>query len=216
MPSAISSSKFCGADDGCRPEAQACVHRPSRGSGHDGNRAQRSHRRHRGDEDQPDAHRLQHDHLRSPRLHRRAVRCAGQYGLDRPRAADVHPRHERHGEDQAQSLRPGKSRSRRHPADQRRLHHRQPSQPHDLHGADLPRRRGGGVLVLHGALARCRRHPRRRHDRYLLRRPADADREDLSQGRAERGAHLRHQDQCAPAGTRHGRLPRPDRRGANR
>src|SRR5262249_4133752 len=40
---------------------------------------------------------------------------------------------------------------------------------------------------LHGALARRRRHARRRHDRHLFRRPADADREDLSQGRAERG-----------------------------
>ena len=34
-------------------------------------------------------------------------------------------------------------RARRYPADQRRLHHRQPSQPHDLHGAGLPRGRTG-------------------------------------------------------------------------
>ena len=37
----------------------------------------------------------------------------------------------------------------------------------------------GGVLLLHGALARRRRHARRRHDRHLFRRAADADREDL-------------------------------------
>ena len=114
------------------------------------------------------------------------------------------------------ALRRREPRSRRHPAHQRRLHHRQPPQPHDLHGADLPRRRGGGVLLLHGALARRRRHARRRHDRHLLRRPADADREDLPQGRAERGADLDHQDQRAPARARDGRLPRPDRRGQDR
>ena len=201
-------------DAALKPELR--VQQPSRRSGDDRDRAQRSHRRYRGDEDQPDAHRLQHDHLRSARLHRRLVRCARQHRLDRTRAADVHPRHERHGEDQARSLRHGKSRSRRHPADQRCLHHRQPSQPHDLHRADLPRRRGGGILLLHGALARRRRHARRRHDRHLLRRPADADREDLPQGGAERGAHLRHQDQCALARARHGRFPRSDRGGPNR
>ena len=33
-------------------------------------------------------------------------------------------------------------------------------------------------------------------------------------GAAERGADLDHQDQCAPARARDGRLPRPDRGGA--
>jgi len=56
----------------------------------------------------------------------------------------------------------GEPRARRYPAHQRRLHHRQPPLPHDVHGADLPRRRGGSVLLLHGALARRRRHARRR------------------------------------------------------
>ena len=68
-------------------------------------RAQRPRRHHRGDEDQLDAHRLQHDHLRGARLHRRPVRRQGQHGVDRPRPADVHPRHERHREGQAQALR---------------------------------------------------------------------------------------------------------------
>ena len=162
-------------------------------SGHHRNRAQRSHRRDRGDEDQPDAHRLQHDHLRGARLHGRAVRRAGQHGVDRARPADVHPRHERHGEGQARAFRRREHRARRHPADQRRLHHRQPSQPHDLHGADLLGGRAGGVLLLHGALAGRRRHARRRHHRHLLRRPADADREDVPQGRDQRGTGLDHQ-----------------------
>ncbi len=48
----------------------------SRRSGRHRDRAQLPHRRDRGDEDQSDAHRLQHDHLRSARLYRRAVRCA--------------------------------------------------------------------------------------------------------------------------------------------
>ncbi len=168
-------------------------------SGDHRNRAQRSHRRDRGDEDQPDAHRLQHDHLRGARLHGRAVRRAGQYGVDRARPADVHPRHERHGEDQARALRRRESRAGRHPADQRRLHHRQPSQPHDVHRAGLLGGRAGGVLLLHGALAGCRRHPRWRHHRHLFRRPADADREDVPQGRHQRGAGLDHPHQCAAA-----------------
>ena len=40
-------------------------------------------------------------------------------------------------------LRRREHRAGRHPADQRRLHHRQPPQPHDVHGADLPRGRAG-------------------------------------------------------------------------
>ena len=47
-----------------------------RQSGRHRNRAQRPRRRDRGDEDQPHAHGLQHDHLRGARLHRRAVRRA--------------------------------------------------------------------------------------------------------------------------------------------
>ena len=56
-------------------------------------------------------------------------------------------------------LRRREHRAGRHPAHQRRLHHRLAPQPHDLHGADLPRRRAGRLLLLHGALAGRRRHP---------------------------------------------------------
>ena len=110
----------------------------------------------------------------------------------------------------------GEHRSGRRPAHQRRLHHRLAPQPHDLHGADLPRGRAGRLLVLHGALAGRRRHHHGGHDRHLLRRPADADREDLSQGRAERGADRPDQDERAPARARDGRFPRPARRGEDR
>ena len=88
-------------------------------------------------------------------------------------------------------------RARRHSADQRRLHHRFASEPHDLLGADFPRRRAGRLLLLHGALAGRRRHADGRHDRHLLRRPADAGRKDLSQRRAQRGTDLDHQEQRA-------------------
>ena len=73
-----------------------------------------------------------------------------------------------------------------------------------------------GVLLLHGALAGHRRHARRHDDRHLFRRPADADRQDLPQGRAQRGARLDHPDERAPAGARDGRLPRAGRRGEDR
>ena len=117
---------------------------------------------------------------------------------------------------QAQALRPGEHRSGRHPAHQRRLHHRLAPQPHDVLGADLPRRRAGRLLVLHGALAGRRRHDHRGHHRHLLRRPADADRQDPSQGRAERGADRPDQDERPPARARDGRFPRPARRGEDR
>ena len=66
-------------------------------------------------------------------------------------------------------------RARRHPRHQRRLHHRQPSQPRHPDPADLPQGRAGRVLLLHGALARYRRHARRHDHRHLFRGPADPD-----------------------------------------
>ena len=77
-------------------------------------------------------------------------------------------------------FRPGRHPAGRRAADQRRLHHRQPPQPHDVLGADLLQGELVALLVLHGALARRRRHARRDHDGHLFGRPADADREDLS------------------------------------
>ena len=76
--------------------------------------------------------------------------------------ADVHPRPLRCDQSEARILRPRRHRAGRHPADQRRLHHGQPSQPHDLHAADLSRRRDRRVLFVDGALDRHRRHARRR------------------------------------------------------
>ena len=66
-------------------------------------RAQRRHRGDRGNEDQPHAHRLQHDHLRGAGLHHRPVHAGGRDRLDRHRPADLHPRHggDREGQDQA-------------------------------------------------------------------------------------------------------------------
>ena len=64
-------------------------------------RAQRRARGDRGDEDQPHAHRLQHDHLRGARLHGRPLHGRGRDGLDRPGPADVHPRHG--GDDQGEA-----------------------------------------------------------------------------------------------------------------
>ena len=43
-------------------------------------------------------------------------------------------------------------------------------------------RRVDRILLLHGALARCRRYLAGRHHGHLFRGPADADREDLPQG----------------------------------
>ena len=76
---------------------------PQGRSGRRRDRAQRHHRRDRGNEDQPHAHRLQHDHLRGAGLHHRPVHAGGRDGLDRHRPADVHPRHggDREGEDRA-------------------------------------------------------------------------------------------------------------------
>ena len=65
----------------------------------------------------------------------------------------------------------------RHLRHQRRLHHRQPSQPHDLHAADLSQGQARRIFLLHGPLARYRR-PDRRHDhRHLLGRAAGSDRQ---------------------------------------
>ncbi len=52
-------------------------------------------------------------------------------------AADVHSRPLRCDQGQARVLRPRRDRAGRHPVDQRRIHHGQPPQPHDLYAADL-------------------------------------------------------------------------------
>ncbi len=62
----------------------------------------------------------------------------GRDRLDRHRPADVHPRHGRDDQGEAQAFRPRRDRAGRHPRHQRRLHHRQPSQPRHPDPADLP------------------------------------------------------------------------------
>ena len=62
----------------------------------------------------------------------------GQHRFDRPRAADVHPRHERDHQGQDRTFRLRQHPSGRCAADQRRLYDRQPPQSHDVLGADLP------------------------------------------------------------------------------
>ena len=53
-------------------------------------------------------------------------------------------------------------------------------------------------------------------DGHLFRRPADADRQDLPQGRDQRRTGLDHQDECAAGRARDGRLPRAGRGGEDR
>ena len=59
-------------------------------------------------------------------------------------------------------------RTGRYPAHQRRLHHWKPSQSFDVLATNFPSRQAGRVRLLHGALARRRRHARRHHDRHLF------------------------------------------------
>ena len=178
--------------------------------------AQRRHGGDRGDEDQPHAHRLQHDHLRGARLHRRAVHREGRDGFDRARASDVHPRHGRDLAREARAFRDRRDRARRHSGHQRRLCDRQPPQPHHAQPADLPRRRAGRILLLHGALARYRRHAAGHHHRHLRRRAAGPHPQTAARGRAQPGPGRHHRDERPDAGTRARRPPRPAHRGPHR
>ena len=93
----------------------------------------------------------------------------------------------------------------------RHLHHqrcvpdRQPSQPRHADAADLPQARAGRLLLLHGALARHRRHARRHDHRHLFgRHPApDPQAARGRQGQPGRGRH--HPAERAAAEPRHGR-----------
>ena len=104
----------------------------------------------------------------------------------------------------------------RHPGHQRRLHHRQPPQPLHLQHADLRARQAVRLGGVHGALARRRRHARRRHHRHLLRgHPDPAD--EVPEGRGgEPGAGRDHSHERAHPGARDGRPARAGDRGENR
>ena len=54
-------------------------------------------------------------------------------------------------------------------------HYRQSPQSRHADAADLPQGHPGRFLLLHGALARHRRHARRHDDRYFFRRSANPD-----------------------------------------
>ena len=73
-----------------------------------------------------------------------------------------------------------------------------------------------GVLLLHGALARYRRHARRHDHRHLFGRPADSDPQISGprRGQPDRGRH--HPAERAPAEPRHGRSARAGHRGEDR
>ena len=189
---------------------------PQGRSGHHRDRAQWRHRRDRGNEDQPHAHGLQHDHLRGARLHHRPVHAGGRDRVDRHRPADLHPRHggDREGEDPP--LRHQEHEAGRHLRHQRFLHDRQPSQPFHLHAADLPQGQAGRLLLLHGALAR-RRRPARRHDHgHLFRRHPDPDREVPGSRQGQPGPGRHHPHERAAAAARHGRPARAGHRGEDR
>ena len=106
--------------------------------------------------------------------------------------------------------------SRRHLCHQRLLSHRQPSQSRHADPADLPPGQAGGVLLLHGALARHRRHSRRHEHRYLLGGTADPDPQISGprRGQSDRGRH--HPAERAPAEPGHGRSARAGHRGEDR
>ena len=58
--------------------------------------------------------------------------------------------------------------------------------------ADLPQGRARRLRLLHGALARCRRHARQRDHGHLLRGAADPDREVPAGGRRQSGSRRHH------------------------
>ncbi len=190
---------------------------PQGRSGDRRDRAQRRARRDRGDEDQPHAHGLQHDHLRGAGLHHRPVHAGGRDRVDRHRAADLHPRHggDREGEDPP-LRRHQEHEAGRHLRHQRFLHHRQPSQSLHLHAADLPQGQARRLLLLHGALARRRRRARRHDHGHLFRGHPDPDREVPGPRQDQPGPARHHPHERAAAAARHGRPARAGHRGEDR
>ena len=136
--------------------------------------------------------------------------------LDRHRAADVHPRHGGDGEGEDPAFRQEGHQARRHLRHQRCLSHRQPPQSRHADAADLPTRRAGRLLLLHGALARYRRPDRRHEHGYLFGRPADPDHEISGSRRGQSDAGRDDQDERAAAEPRHGRSARTGHGGEDR
>ena len=93
---------------------------------------------------------------------------------------------------------------------------RQPSQPHDLLGADLSRWQGRRLFELHGALDRCRRHAVGRYHRHLSEGLQMPIVKAYRKGEPNQDVMRYHPHECAGAGARHGRLARPDRRREDR
>ena len=106
--------------------------------------------------------------------------------------------------------------ARRHLRHQRRLPHRQPSQPRHADPADLSQGQAGRLLLLHGALARHRRHARRHDHRHLLGGPADPDHEVSGSRRGQPDPGRHHPAERAAAEPRHGRPARAGDRGEDR
>ena len=76
--------------------------------------------------------------------------------------------------------------------------------------------RAGRVLLLHGALARYRRHSRRHEHRHLFGRAADPDPQISGPRRGQSDRGRLHPAECPPAEPRHGRSARAGHRGEDR